>query len=377
MSQPDINQRFRTVGDGSKLSPSSRLYQEELQLATRNRGMPLEGLGYSITPTGMHYLLVHYDIPMIDPTSWLLKVEGHVAKSLSLTVDDIKERPRVTHTVTMECAGNGRALLSPRPISQPWLVEAIGTAEWTGTPLRGVLEDAGLTDKAVEVLFTGRDRGVEGNVIQNYQRSLSIEEATRDEVLLAYEMNGQPMQPQHGFPLRLLVPGWYGMTSVKWLDRIDAIDEAFDGYQMNAYRYAQSEADPGERASLIKVRALMVPPGIPDFLTRTRLLEPGPVVLAGRAWAGRAEVSRVEVSVDGGSTWSNAEVGGQISAFAWRSWTVMWNAKPGRYTLCVRGTDAEGNVQPVEQPWNAKGMGNNMAQRIEVVVEEALSATDR
>ena len=283
MSQPDINQRFRTVGDGSKLSPSSRLYQEELQLATRNRGMPLEGLGYSITPTGMHYLLVHYDIPMIDPTSWLLKVEGHVAKSLSLTVDDIKERPRVTHTVTMECAGNGRALLSPRPISQPWLVEAIGTAEWTGTPLRGVLEDAGLTDKAVEVLFTGRDRGVEGNVIQNYQRSLSIEEATRDEVLLAYEMNGQPMQFQHGFPLRLLVPGWYGMTSVKWLDRIDAIDEAFDGYQMNAYRYAQSEADPGERASLIKVRALMVPPGIPDFLTRTRLLEPGPVVLAGRA----------------------------------------------------------------------------------------------
>ena len=377
MSQPDINQRFRTVGDGSKLSPSSRLYQEELQLATRNRGMPLEGLGYSITPTGMHYLLVHYDIPMIDPTSWLLKVEGHVAKSLSLTVDDIKERPRVTHTVTMECAGNGRALLSPRPISQPWLVEAIGTAEWTGTPLRGVLEDAGLTDKAVEVLFTGRDRGVEGNVIQNYQRSLSIEEATRDEVLLAYEMNGQPMQPQHGFPLRLLVPGWYGMTSVKWLDRIDAIDEAFDGYQMNAYRYAQSEADPGERASLIKVRALMVPPGIPDFLTRTRLLEPGPVVLAGRAWAGRAEVSRVEVSVDGGSTWSNTEMGGQISAFAWRSLTVMWNAKPGRYTLCVRGTDAEGNVQPVEQPWNAKGMGNNMAQRIEVVVEEALSATDR
>lgn len=377
MGQSDADQRFRIVGDGSKLSQSPELYPEELQLATRNRGMPLEGLGYPITPTGMHYILVHYDIPAVDSSSWRLNVGGQVRKVLSLALEDIMKRPKVTLTVTMECAGNGRALLSPRPIGQPWLVEAIGTAEWTGTPLRGVLEEAGVTEKAVEILFTGLDKGVEGNVVQNYQRSLKIEEATRDEVLLAYEMNRQPLQPQHGFPLRLLVPGWYGMTSVKWLDRIEAIDEPFHGDQMIRYRYAQSEDDPGEQVTLIKVRALMVPPGIPEFLTRARLVEPGQVELAGRAWAGRSDVAQVEVSVDGGSTWSKAKLGEQVSAYAWRSWTFEWNGKPGRYTLCVRAADADGNIQPLEPPWNVKGMGNNMAQRVEVVVERDLGATDR
>ena len=369
MSESKLQSRFRTVGDGSKLAPAAELYPEELHLATRNKGMPLEGLRYSITPTGMHYLLVHYDIPAVDVTSWRLTVGGQVEKSLSLTLGEIKKRPRVTLAVTMECAGNGRALLSPRPLSQPWLVEAIGTAEWTGTPLSGVLQEAGLTDKAVEVLFTGLDRGVESDVVQSYQRSLTMEEATRDEVLLAYEMNGEALEPQHGYPLRLLVPGWYGMASVKWLDRIEAIEKPFDGYQMSAYRYAQSDEDPGERVTIISVRALMIPPGIPDFLTRTRLVEPGQVELMGRAWAGRRAVSRVEVSTDSGATWADARLGEQTSPFAWHTWSFIWHAKPGRHILCVRATDAEGSIQPTEQPWNFKGMGNNLVQRIEVVVE--------
>ena len=206
---------FRTVGDGSELTSGDSFYKEEVQLALRNRGMPLEGLRYPVTPTGMHYLLVHFDIPEVDITGWRLKVGGLVSKPMNLTLGEIMERPASTIVVTMECAGNGRALLSPRAISQPWLLEAVDTAEWTGTPLRGVLEEAGVSGKAVEVLFSGLDRGVQGDEVHYYQRSLSLDEVRREEVLLAYQMNGEPLQPQHGYPLRLIVPGWYGMASVK------------------------------------------------------------------------------------------------------------------------------------------------------------------
>ena len=369
MAPPDRTARFRTVGDGSGVSAEDVFYKEELQLAFRNRGMPLEGLRYPITPTGMHYLLVHFDIPDVDATEWSLKLGGMFSRAMKLTLEEIKARPSVTIPVTMECAGNGRALLRPRAISQPWLVEAIGTAEWTGTPLKGILQEAGLARDAVETLFTGLDRGIQGDEVQYYQRSLSIEDSMREEVLLVYAMNGEPLQPQHGYPLRLVVPGWYGMTCVKWLDRIEAIGTPFDGYQMGAYRYAQSVDDPGEPVSLIRVRALMIPPGIPDFLTRTRLVEAGPVVLQGRAWAGRLGVSRVEVSADGGATWSEAQMEEQGAAYAWRQWSRRWDAQPGRYTLCVRATDAKGNIQPVDQPWNYQGMSNNMVHRVDVVVE--------
>jgi len=266
MAPQTTARQFPIVGDGTAFAQTDNFYKEELQLAARNRGMPLEGLRYPITPTGMHYLLIHYDIPDVNINEWRLKVNGLVSKSLSLNLEEIKKRPARTITVTMECAGNGRALFTPRRISQPWLLEAIGTAEWTGTPLRGILEEAGLRQNTAEIVFTGLDRGVEGDQVQRYQRSLGVTEATRDEVLLAYAMNGEPLQPQHGYPLRVLVPGWYGMTSVKWLDQIEAVGEPFQGYQMvKAYRYAQALDAPGEAVTLIRVRALMIPPGLPDF----------------------------------------------------------------------------------------------------------------
>lgn len=370
MNDTNTPKRFPTVGDGSGFAPSDKLYGEEVRLALRNRGMPLEGLRYPITPTGIHYLLIHYDIPAVNDAEWRVEVAGLVGKPLSLTLEQIKARPAETFAVTMECAGNGRALLEPRHISQPWFLEAIGTAEWTGTPLRGILEEAGLDDDAVEIVFTGLDKGVERNQVQHYQRSLTIDEATREEVLLAYQMNGQPLQPQHGFPLRLLVPGWYGMASVKWLSRIEAVAEPFHGYQMEqVYRYAQSADDAGEPVTLIKVRALMAPPGIPDFMSRNRLLEAGPVTLEGRAWSGRETVSAVEVSLDEGVTWAAAELGRPVSPHAWRGWSYRWDARPGKYTLCVRAADSAGNVQAMDQDWNYGGYGNNMIQRVEVIVE--------
>jgi len=370
MSQQDPTPRFPTVGDGSGLEHEDKFYREEVQLAFRNRGMPLEALRYPITPTGMHYLLTHFDVPDADPHAWRLTLGGLVSHPLSLSLEDVKARPSQTTAVTMECAGNGRALLTPRAPTQPWLLEAIGTSEWTGISLKDLLAEAGIDPGAVEILFTGLDQGVQGDQVQFYQRSLSVAEATRPEVLLAFEMNGQPLEPQHGFPLRLIVPGWYGMTSVKWLDRIEAVAEHFQGYQMDeTYRYVQSPDQAGDPVDLIKVRALMAPPGIPDFLTRIRLVKAGLVFISGRAWAGRLGIAKVEVSGDGAATWSEADLGEGSPPYAWRAWSWRWTATPGRHTLCVRATDQQGNVQPVEQPWNYQGMGNNMVQRVQVLVE--------
>lgn len=344
---------------------------EELQLAARNHGLPLEALRHPITPLGLHYLLIHFDIPLVDQREWRLEVGGLVVeRPLSLSLEELKARPSRTLAVTLECAGNGRALIGgARASSQPWLVEAVGTAEWTGTPLAPLLEEAGLAEDAAEIVFTGLDRGVQGGVEHAYARSLPVHEALRDELLLAWAVNGQPLPPQHGYPLRLVVPGWYGMTHVKWLASIEAVAEPFRGWQQElAYRYRRDEDDAGEPVTRMQPRSLMVPPGIPDFLSRTRFVEPGPCRLEGRAWSGWAPVERVEVSVDCGATWADATLEKPLSEFAWRGWSYEWDAEPGEHELCCRATDAIGNSQPLAPPWNLDGYGNNAVQRVRVVV---------
>ena len=340
---------------------------EELQLATRNRGMPLEALRYDITPTGLHYLLIHFDIPALDAAAWRLSVGGAVGRPFELTLGEVRAMPAQTLAVTMECAGNGRARLQPRPMSQPWLNEAIGTAEWTGTSLWPLLERAGLADDALEVVFTGADHGIQGEIEQDYQRSLTVNEVRRPEIMLAYAMNGRPLEPQHGFPLRLLVPGWYGMTSVKWLTRIEAVTRPFEGYQQTpAYHYARDGEDLGEPVQRIRPRALMVPPGVPDFFSRHRIVEAGNVELVGRAWSGEGEVPKVEVGIDG--AWSEAVLGESVGPFAWRSWSFAWKAEPGEHVLSCRATDATGAAQPTQAPWNHQGVGNNLVQEVAVTV---------
>ena len=340
---------------------------EELQLALRNRGMPLEALRYDITPTGLHYLLTHFDIPAIDPATWSLRIGGRVERPLSLSLADLLRRPRTSTIVTLECAGNGRARLEPRPLSQPWLLEAIGTAEWTGTPLAPILAEAGIAGDAVELVFSGVDRGIQGGIEQDYQRSLSIADATRPEVLVAWEMNGRPLEPQHGAPVRLIVPGWYGMTHVKWLASIEAVDRPFMGYQQaDAYRYTTGPDEPGEPVDRIRVRALLVPPGIPDFFSRRRTVPRGPVMITGRAWSGEGRIERVELGIDGG--WTDAVVGPEAGPYAWRSWSAEWQATPGEHVLSCRATDATGATQPAVQPWTYQGMGNNLVQRVDVTV---------
>ena len=356
------------TGDPNEREPIS---YEELALAARNHGMPLEGLRYDITPVGMHYLLIHFDIPAADAETWSIDVGGLVEHPFTLSVADLRSRPAVTMPVTLECAGNGRARLDPRPLSQPWLDEAVGTGAWTGTPLGPILEAAGLGPTATEIVFRGADHGTQGDVEQDYERSLSIADAMRDDVLLAYELNGRPLPPQHGFPVRLLVPGWYGMTSVKWLRSITAVAEPFEGYQMWAYRLRQDEEDEGTPVTRMMPRALMIPPGFPEFFTRSRTLDAGPVTLEGRAWSGWGSVVRVEVSVDGGASWSDAQLSEPVGAYAWRHWTRGWTAEAGTHELLVRATDETGRVQPTEQPWNHHGLSNNLVQRISVVVRSS------
>jgi DMSO/TMAO reductase YedYZ molybdopterin-dependent catalytic subunit len=331
--------------------------------------MPLEALRHEITPLGLHYLLVHYDIPVVDPAAYRLTVTGQVQTELELSLEDLHAREAVTAPVTMECAGNGRALLEPRPVSQPWLAEAVGTAEWTGVPLKSLLDEAGVGEAAVEVVFTGLDRGVEGGVEQVYERSLSVADAERDDVLLAYACNGAPLPPQHGFPLRLLVPGWYGMTSVKWLHRITVVHEPFTGYQMiTGYRMRADEDDEGTPVTRIAPRSLLVPPGIPDFMSRKRFVGPGRHRLEGRAWSGWGPILHVEVSTDGGESWQQATLGDPPGPAAWAPFAFDWDATEGDHVLCARAHDVTGRGQPDSPPWNVGGYANNAVQRIPVTV---------
>jgi DMSO/TMAO reductase YedYZ molybdopterin-dependent catalytic subunit len=343
---------------------------EELRLAARNHAMPLEALRWPITPVGLHYLLIHYDVPLVDPSSWRLEVGGAVERPLRLGLDDLRARPAVEIAATMECAGNGRALLDPRPLSQPWLTEAVGTAHWRGVPLLALLEEAAPTGDGVDVLFAGLDRGFEAEFEQRYERSLPLRDALEAGAVVAYEMNGAPLPPQHGFPVRLLVPGWYGMTNVKWLAEIAVLTEPYAGYQVaTAYRFRQSEDEEGRPVTRMRPRSLMVPPGVPDFYSRSRIVEAGAVRLEGRAWSGRAPIARVEVSVDGGSTWSDAAVTHDLDGpWAWCSWTYDWRASVGEHVLCCRATDEAGDSQPLDAEWNLGGYENNAVQRVPVLV---------
>jgi sulfane dehydrogenase subunit SoxC len=344
---------------------------EELQLAARNHGMPLEALRHPITPAGLHYLLIHYDIPFVDATEWTLTVDGDVEEQLTLSLEDLRALPVTEVAVTMECAGNGRALLEPHVESQPWLRDAVGTARWRGVRVAELLKPARPRAGAVEVVFTGLDRGVEAEEPQAYQRALPFAEIEREEVLLAYEMNGAPLPPQHGFPLRLVVPGWYGMTNVKWLERMTVLSEPFAGYQQaRAYKMRTNEDDPGTAVERMVPRSLVVPPGVPEFFTRTRSLGRGHVVLEGRAWSGRGRIVGVEVSLDGGASWEPAVLGDdELGRWAWRGWTYEWHADPGEHRVGSRATDDAGNVQPLEPAWNVGGYANNAVQWVDVTVE--------
>lgn len=342
--------------------------EAEVGLANRNSGAFLEMLSLDVTPVGAHYLLTHFDVPLLEEGAHRVVFDGAFEAPFEMSLEEVKAAPKVTMPVTMECAGNGRTGMNPRPFSMPWSYEAVGTAEWTGTPLAPLIERAKPQAGVVDFAFEGADFGYDKGVGHAFGRSLTPEQLADLEVLLVYEMNGQPLLPQHGAPLRLIVPGWYGMASVKWLNRITAMTERYQGFQqVETYRFRQAADEPGEPVTEIKVKSLMVPPGVPDWITRKRWLSPGKVTLQGRAWSGAGvPVERVEVRI--GDTWHEAEVEAPLGRYAWSGWSFEWEAEPGHYRLACRATDTNGNVQPVEAEWNLSGFANNTLHEVEVFV---------
>ena len=252
----------------------------ERGLANRNSGTLLETLALDITPAGAHYLLTHFDTPILEDRTHRLSFKGAFENPFEMSMDDIRACPQETLPVTLECAGNGRAGLSPRRYSMPWLYEAAGTSEWTGTRLAPLISRAKPESDVVEVSFTGVDYGFDSGVGHHFGRSLTLDQLDQLDVLLVHQMNGQPLLPQHGAPLRIIVPGWYGMASVKWLGTIEALREPFEGYQqVKTYRYRETEEDPGRPVTEIRVKSLMIPPGVPDWISRDRFAHPGPVTV--------------------------------------------------------------------------------------------------
>jgi DMSO/TMAO reductase YedYZ molybdopterin-dependent catalytic subunit len=343
--------------------------REEVYLANRNHGMLLEMLRHDVTPVGLHYLLNHFDVPYVpNAETWRLEIGGKVATPLTVSLDEIRSLPQKTLRVTLECAGSGRALLQSRWPSMPWMHTAVGTSEWTGTPLRNVLERAGLAPDVVDISFHGIDSGFDRGSEHEFGRSLKPSMAMHEDVLLVHAMNGQPLLPQHGFPLRLIVPGWYGMASVKWLNRIEAQTQPYRGHQqVGSYIYKASASDPGVPVSHIRVKSLMVPPGIPDWFTQERLVEAGPVTIHGRAWSGNGvPVTKVEVAVDG--TWAEASLDPVAAKYAWRGWQFNWKAVRGEHELACRATDANGETQPIEPMFDRGGFGTNAVHKVRVTV---------
>lgn len=331
-----------------------------------NAEAPMEVLAEALTPVDAFYVRNHFDVPPIDAEGWRLQVRGAVRRPLSLTLAGLWRLPERSLAVTLECAGNGRVVLKPAPEGTPWRFGAVSTGTFTGVLLRDVLERAGPEEGVVDVLFVGADEGEVGSGRREpFARSLPLAEAMERGAILAWALNGEPLPAEHGHPVRLVVPRWYAMASVKWLVAIEALREPFAGYyQRERYVYVGERGTPdGAPVTAVRIRAVIGRP------TDRAEVTGGPVEVAGTAWTGEGEVREVEVSADGGGSWVRAELGSGLSPGAARPWRLEWMPPgPGTYELLARATDSRGRAQPLEPVWNRYGYGNNVAQRVRVTV---------
>jgi DMSO/TMAO reductase YedYZ molybdopterin-dependent catalytic subunit len=309
-----------------------------------------KGQGY-LTPASHFFVRNHTSTPSIDAATWSLRIEGAgVRNPIELSYDDLLCMPSVTRTRAIECAGNGRSFYgtqqgTPAPGSQ-WLLGAIGVAEWRGARLSDILDRAGVTADAVDVMPEGLDPevGSDGHV----RRPLSIEKAL-DDVLVVYEMNGEPLPPDHGYPARLLVPGWIGIANIKWLGRIEVSTEPlFSAWNTTQYRFTGANYPQPQVLSTQVIKSAFE-------LAFPAVLTAGEQVLTGRSWSAQGSIRSVEFSSDGGATWRPAELQGRNVSQAWAQWSVAWQATPGEHVLQARATDTAGNVQPDTSLFNDNG----------------------
>jgi DMSO/TMAO reductase YedYZ molybdopterin-dependent catalytic subunit len=318
-----------------------------------NLETPFETLDDFITPTKSFYVRTHFPIPAIDRDAWWLHVEGEVEKPFAINYEELLKLKARTMPVTLECAGNNRNFLEPKVKGVQWGLGAVGTAEWTGVPLSILLERAGVKTSACEVILEGADQGMLEDAkspsgILKFARSIPLAKA-RSDVLLAYKMNGIDLPPEHGFPLRAIIPGWYAMASIKWLRRIIVTDRPFSGYyQTLDYAFWKRRGDIAELAPLteMQIKAEIAKPVRGEIVPAD-----SKVRVHGAAWTCNGEISKVELSTDGGSTWKEAKLLGESKPNAWRLWEYDWQtpAAAGKQTLIARATDSLGRTQPVER----------------------------
>lgn len=323
------------------------LEQRKIVTATpENSETPLDSVRSWVTPNRLFFVRNHFDVPAIKLEDWRLRVGGCVERPFEMTWEEITALPERTVFATMECAGNGRSFLGPKQPGVQWGAGAVGHAEWTGVPLHLVLKKAGLKPDALEVVFEGHDRGSEADHPEPMQfaRSLPMDKALDPDTLLAYRMNGELLEPIHGFPLRLFVPGWYGVASVKWLRSIEVVERPFKGYYQTIKYTVQRRSGRGQETVVVgpmMVKSEIVRPHAGEILGI------GTNRLFGVAWGGPDAVARVEISLDSGRSWSEAQLIGPRAPYSWTMWEYLWEVvNPGDYTVLSRAASSGGQVQP-------------------------------
>ena len=346
-----------------------------------NLEFPFSSLTSFVTPNEQFFVRNHFPMPAIDRRTWKLKVDGLVNRPLELSYDELLKLPSRTVTATMECAGNSRIFLSPKVSGLQWELGAVSNAEWTGVSLSTILDRAGVRSGAIEVVLEGADSGeikkepLSPGKIQ-YARSLPLSKAWEPDVILAHGMNGEELPPSHGFPLRAVVPGWYGMSSVKWLNRIVVTDRNFRGYfQTSDYTFwEQRDGLPIQLLPVgeVEVKAEIARPALHEILPADSVCR-----VFGAAWTGESEITKVEISADAGRTWSLAQLLGAPVKYAWRLWEYHWRtpATPGTYTVMARATDARGRVQAMERDPHRGNYIISHVQPIEVEVRRQKTPT--
>jgi DMSO/TMAO reductase YedYZ molybdopterin-dependent catalytic subunit len=370
-SPPLTRMRTYSLTDRTR---GEEIWLEERKVVTafpENSETPLESVQGWVTPNRLFFVRNHFDVPTIDRAKWRLRVEGCVERPVEWTWDELQQMPARSVFATVECAGNGRSFLQNRVPGVPWGAGAVGHAEWTGVPLRALLERAGVRHGAIEVLCEGMDCGTEEDHPEpmHFARSLPLAKALDPDTLLAYRMNGELLEMSHGFPVRLFVPGWYGVASVKWLRRIEVLGQPFKGYfQTTKYTVQRRTASGSERTVVgpmaVKSEIIRPQPGA--------VLGVGTNRLFGVAWAGEEAVAAVELSTDGGAVWNSAELIGPRVPYSWTMWEYLWEvAVPGPYTVLARAISASGQVQPLEHDSLCGGYQIHHSRPIPVQVQAA------
>ncbi|MEA2910568.1 MAG: hypothetical protein QOJ15_2649 [Bradyrhizobium sp.] len=362
------------VDNNSPLSSAGLIIRQK---EPKNLEAPFDRIDSYLTPTELFYIRSHFPTPALDRASYQLRIDGAVRRPFTLSYDELRSMPSETRIATLECAGNSRVFLVPQVQGAQWELGAVSNAEWTGVPLRALLERAHLAEDACEIVLEGADRGtpkeepVPPEPI-SYAWSLPRAKAICPDVLIAHQMNGRDLPRDHGFPARAIVPGHYGMASVKWLTHIQAVREPFHGYWLTSdYAYwASMDGKPVRRPlGEMKLKSEIARPRVYETLVPNRIY-----TVSGAAWAGETDVTEIAVSTDGGQTWAEAEFLDPVRRHAWRRWKFDWLTpkEPGQYTLLARARDADGVFQPDKHDQNYGVYVINHPLPIEVFVDDSV-----